>query len=103
MLPEILLQIGIPLIYLFAGIGGGVVNAYLFNRTTIRTISGAIVVGGLSGAYLTDLMVALVNLTAFKGAPAAFVVGFSGGALCKLVAAGVAKAVPGAFKQGDSQ
>lgn len=71
---------------LLGGFAGGVVNAFVFTRTSPGTAVGSMVVGALTAAYLTD---AAVALTGVSQKPASFIVGLGGMAICQGIVAAI--------------
>lgn len=65
---------------LLGGFAGGVVNAFVFTRTSPWTAVGSMVVGALTAAYLTDVA---VHVTGVSQKPASFIVGLGGMAICQ--------------------
>jgi hypothetical protein len=73
-------QLGFHAQDLVAGFSGGMVNAFVFKKSSPWAIIGSIVVGGFAANYLT------APISSFLGTSpgtSAFIVGLSGMAICQ--------------------
>lgn len=71
---------GIKLPDLVAGFAGGIVNSFVFNRTTPVAIVGSMVVGALTANYLGE---PATRITGTSSGATAFIVGLAGMAICQ--------------------
>jgi len=78
--PGLLVQIGVRLQDLIAGLMGGVVNAFVFSRSDPWSIIGSMVVGALTANYLSDPIGRMIGTS---GGATAFIVGLAGMAICQ--------------------
>ena len=85
---EIFIEIGIKTQDVVAGLAGGVVNAFVFQRSNPAAIVGSVVVGSLTAAYLTEPASKFFGTT---GGATAFLVGLCAMAICQAVVAAAAK------------
>lgn len=79
-LTDQLLELGIKVPDLVAGLLGGVVNAFVFRRADPWSVIGSVVVGALTANYLGEPIARFLGVGA--GA-AAFITGLAGMALCQ--------------------
>jgi hypothetical protein len=75
-------DIGIRVPDLLAGLAGGVVNAFVFQRSSPWAIVGSVVVGALTANYLGEPAARMIG-GGISGGAAAFIVGLGGMALCQ--------------------
>lgn len=85
-------NIGLQVEDLVAGFSGGVVNAFVFKRSSPWAIVGSVVVGALTANYLGALVGRSLGLS---GGAASFVVGLAGMALCQGLVEAASKWRPG--------
>ena len=78
--PNWLTDLGIRIPDLFAGLAGGIVNAFVFKRSDPWSIIGSVVVGALTANYLS---VPIGTYTGTTGGAASFIVGLAGMAICQ--------------------
>ena len=78
--PWLLSELGIKLQDIVAGFAGGIVNAFMFQRSDPWSVIGSVVVGSLTAAYLTDYVARFLGTT---GQAVPFIVGLTGMALCQ--------------------
>lgn len=83
-----LIDLGVKTQDLVAGLAGGIVNAFVFQRGSPVAIVGSVVVGALTAAYLTD---PAAKLTGTTGGATAFIVGLAAMAICQGILSRVAK------------
>lgn len=74
--------VGIRISDLVAGFGGGVVNAFFFQRTSPGTALASVIGGAITANFLTGMV---VDITSQRLAPgvAGFVVGMTAMAICQ--------------------
>ena len=94
---DILAEIGIRAQDIVAGLAGGVVNAFVFQRSNPAAIVGSVVVGSLTAAYLTEPASRFFGTT---GGATAFLVGLCAMAICQAVVAAASKWRPGGGSGG---
>lgn len=85
---DYLIEFGVKTQDLVAGLAGGVVNAFVFQRSTPMAIIGSVIVGALTAAYLTD---PAAKLTGTTGGATAFIVGLGAMAICQGILARLSK------------
>jgi hypothetical protein len=78
--PGFLVQIGVKMPDLVAGLAGGVVNAFVFKRSDPVSIIGSMVVGSLTANYLSE---PIGHYIGTSGGAGAFIVGLAGMAICQ--------------------
>lgn len=78
--PGLLVQFGVKLPDLVAGLAGGVVNAFVFKRSDPGSIIGSMVVGALTANYLSE---PINHYVGTSGGAGAFIVGLAGMAICQ--------------------
>ena len=78
--PGFLIQFGIKMPDLIAGLAGGVVNAFVFKRSDPASIIGSMVVGSLTANYLSE---PITRYLGTSGGAGAFIVGLAGMAICQ--------------------
>lgn len=84
---------------LMAGTLGGVCNVYLLRRQGVFAISGAVVVGAITGGYSGTWVAGFSHI---PNTLCALVIGFSGGAFLKIMGAQLMKRIPGGINgNGD--
>ena len=86
--PDILVSIGIKLQDLVAGLAGGIVNAFVFQRSNPVAIVGSVIVGALTASYLTE---PAGRITGTSGGATAFIVGLGAMAICQAILGAIAK------------
>ncbi len=91
--PEILSTFGIKVSDLVGGLAGGIVNAFVFQKTSPLAVLGSVVVGCLTAAYLSEPASHYIGTS---GGATAFLVGLCAMAICQAVVAAVQKWKPGA-------
>lgn len=96
--PDLLVAIGIRTQDLVAGLAGGVVNAFVFQRSNPVAIVGSVIVGALTAAYLTE---PAARFTGTTGGATAFIVGLGAMAICQAIVGQIARWKPGGTK-GDT-
>lgn len=89
---DAMLELGIRLNDLIAGLAGGVVNAVVFRRAAPAAIVGSVVVGALTANYLGEPAAKAMGLSA--GA-ASFIVGLAGMAICQAIVEAARRWKPG--------
>lgn len=77
---EYLTELGIRLPDIIAGLGGGVVNAVVFKKTSPSGFIGSVVVGSITANYLGPTAMNYLNLS--QGT-ASFFVGLTGMVICQ--------------------
>lgn len=92
-----LLAIGIRAQDLIAGMAGGIVNAFVFQRSNPVAIIGSVVVGALTAAYLTE---PATKLTGTTGGATGFIVGMGAMAICQGIMSQIAKWRPADTNRG---
>ena len=97
--PDLLATLGIKTSDLIAGLAGGIVNAFVFQRSNPVTIVGSVIVGALTAAYLTE---PAGRITGTTGGATAFIVGLGAMAICQGIIAQISKYKPGANPKGGS-
>lgn len=85
---DYLIEFGVKTQDLVAGLAGGVVNAFVFQRSNPVAIVGSVIVGALTAAYLTE---PAAKLTGTTGGATAFIVGLGAMAICQGIVANIAK------------
>lgn len=95
--PEFFASVGWKPQDLLAGLAGGIVNAFVFQRSSPVAVIGSIVVGALTANYLSE---AASKYTGTSAGASAFIVGLCGMAVCQGIAEMVAKWRPGTPKGG---
>lgn len=78
--PGLLIQLGVKMPDLIAGLAGGVVNAFVFKRSDPVSIIGSMVVGSLTANYLSE---SIGHYIGTSGGAGAFIVGLAGMAICQ--------------------
>lgn len=86
-----LIDIGVKTQDLIAGLAGGVVNAFVFQRSNPLAIVGSVVVGALTAAYLTE---PAAKVTGTTGGATAFIVGLGAMAICQAIIGGISRWKP---------
>ena len=86
--PDFLIDLGIKTQDLVAGIAGGIVNAFIFQRSNPVAIIGSVVVGALTAAYLTE---PAARFTGTTGGATAFIVGLGAMAICQAIVGQITK------------
>ena len=89
--PDFFVSMGIKTSDLIAGLAGGVVNAFVFQRSNPVAIVGSVVVGALTAAYLTE---PASRFTGTTGGATAFIVGLGAMAICQAIIGQIAKWKP---------
>lgn len=89
--PDLFVSIGIKMQDLIAGLAGGVVNAFVFQRSNPVAIVGSVIVGALTAAYLTE---PAGRITGTSGGATAFIVGLGAMAICQGIMGQIAKWKP---------
>lgn len=89
--PDSLLSVGIKLQDILAGLAGGVVNAFIFQRSNPVAIIGSVVVGALTANYLSEPAAKFIGTS---GGAAAFIVGLCAMAVCQALVAAAQKWTP---------
>lgn len=77
---DLLLWLGIKMPDLVAGFAGGVVNAFVFSRSSPMAVAGSVVVGGLTANYLGE---AATHYLPISVGAASFIMGLGGMAFCQ--------------------
>lgn len=77
---QALLDVGIKLPEILAGMGGGIVNSFVFKRSTPVSIIGSVVVGAITANYLGEHLAKIVGTSITTGA---FLTGLAGMAICQ--------------------
>jgi len=96
--PDILTAIGLRAQDLVGGLAGGVVNAFVFQRTSPLAALSSVVVGCLTAAYLTEPAGRYIGTT---GGATSFLVGLCAMAICQAVVSAVGKWKPGVGNAPD--
>lgn len=78
--PGFLVQLGVKMPDLIAGLAGGVVNSFVFKRADPWSIIGSMVVGALTANYLSESVNHYLGTSTGAGA---FIVGLAGMAICQ--------------------
>ena len=86
--PDLFVSIGVKSQDVYAGLAGGIVNAFIFQRGNPMSILGSVVVGALTAAYLTE---PAAKITGTSGGAPAFIVGLGAMAICQVVINRIAK------------
>lgn len=83
--PSWAIQIGVKAPDLLAGFAGGIVNAFVWKRSSLVAIAGSVIVGTLSANYLAETFKSYLAVVHFETSQstAAFIVGLSGMAICQ--------------------
>jgi hypothetical protein len=89
--PDLFVSIGIKTQDLVAGLAGGIVNAFVFQRSNPLAIVGSVVVGALTASYLTE---PAGHITGTTGGATAFIVGLGAMAICQGILSWIAKWKP---------
>jgi hypothetical protein len=89
--PDLFVSIGIKMQDLVAGLAGGVVNAFVFQRSNPVAIVGSVIVGALTAAYLTE---PAGKITGTSGGATAFIVGLGAMAICQAILGAISKWKP---------
>ena len=95
-----LIDLGIRTPDLVAGLAGGVVNAFVFQRSNPAAIIGSVIVGALTAAYLTE---PAAKITGTTGGATAFIVGLAAMAICQGIVAQVTKRLRGASEMDSDE
>lgn len=95
--PDLFVAIGIKSQDLVAGLAGGVVNAFVFQRSNPVAIVGSVIVGALTAAYLTE---PAGRITGTTGGATAFIVGLGAMAICQGIVGAITKWRPAAIPKG---
>ncbi len=77
-----LLELGIRINDLIAGLAGGVVNAVVFKRAGPAAIVGSVLVGALTANYLGEPASKIVGLSTGAGS---FITGLAAMAICQAI------------------
>ncbi len=89
--PDILVSVGIKTQDILAGLAGGVVNAFVFQRSNPTAIIGSVVVGAFTANYLAD---SAAHMLGTSGGASAFIVGLCAMAICQALVAAAGKWMP---------
>lgn len=95
---DLMLDLGIKTQDVVAGLAGGVVNAFVFQRSNPVAIFGSVIVGALTAAYLTD---PAAKFTGTNGGATAFIVGLGAMAICQGIVGQITKWKTGGSKGGE--
>jgi len=95
---DFMVEIGVRTQDLVAGLAGGIVNAFVFKRSTPVAIVGSVLVGALTAAYLTE---PAGKLTGTSGGATAFIVGLGAMAICQSIVSQLSKWKPQGPKDGS--
>lgn len=82
MMKDLLAELGVRLPDLVAGFAGGVVNAFVFKRSTPVAVIGSVVVGALTASYLGEPTAKILSISI---GTACFLVGVGGMALVQAI------------------
>lgn len=85
---DLLVDLGVKTQDLVAGLAGGVVNAFVFQRSNPVAIFGSVIVSALTAAYLTE---PAAKFTGTNGGATAFIVGLGAMAICQGIVAQITK------------
>lgn len=85
------LELGIKIPDIIAGFAGGVVNAFVFKRSSSTAIISSVIVGAFTANYLGAAVAQAVNLSTGVGS---FLVGVGGMAFVQGVVAGISRWQP---------
>ena len=96
--PDFFTSLGVRTQDLVAGLSGGIVNAFVFQRSNPVAIVGSVVVGSLTAAYLTDTA---AKVTGTNGGATAFIVGLGAMAICQGIVGQIGKWKVGATPRGN--
>lgn len=77
---DFLIELGIKVPDMLAGLCGGIVNAFVFKRATPMAIIGSVVVGALTANYLGEHITKVIGTSTGAGA---FLTGLAGMAICQ--------------------
>ena len=88
---DLLIELGIKTQDVVAGLAGGIVNAFVFQRSSPMAIVGSVVVGALTAAYLSETAGRWFGTS---GGATAFLVGLTAMAICQAIVAAVARWKP---------
>lgn len=97
--PDLLVDLGIKTSDLVAGLAGGVVNAFVFQRSNPLAIVGSVVVGALTAAYLAE---PAGRFTGTTGGATAFIVGLGAMAICQGIVGQISKWKPAGGAKGGT-
>lgn len=89
--PDILVSVGIRAQDILAGLAGGVVNAFVFQRSNPGAIIGSVIVGALTANYLADPAAKMLGTS---GGASAFIVGLCAMAICQALVVAAGKWMP---------
>ena len=89
--PDMLVSVGIKAQDILAGLAGGVVNAFVFQRSSPVAIIGSVIVGALTANYLAE---AAAKTLGTSGGASAFIVGLCAMAICQALVAAAGKWMP---------
>lgn len=89
--PDILVSVGIRAQDIIAGLAGGVVNAFVFQRSNPAAIIGSVIVGALTANYLADPAAKMLGTS---GGASAFIVGLCAMAICQALVVAAGKWMP---------
>ena len=90
--PDFLVSLGLKTSDLFGGLAGGVVNAFIFQKTNPYAAASSVVVGTLTAAYLSDTAARYMGTV---GGATAFLVGLGAMAICQGVVSAIQRWKPG--------
>lgn len=89
--PDILVSVGIKAQDILAGLAGGVVNAFVFQRSSPVAIIGSVIVGALTANYLAE---SAAKTLGTSGGASAFIVGLCAMAICQALVVAAGKWMP---------
>lgn len=89
--PDIFVALGIRVQDALAGLAGGIVNAFVFQRSNPVAIIGSVLVGGFTANYLAETATKYLGTSSGAGA---FIVGLCAMAVCQSLVAAAAKWSP---------
>lgn len=98
--PSWAIQIGVKAPDLLAGFAGGIVNAFVWKRSSLIAIAGSIIVGTLTANYLAETF---SHYLGTSQSTSAFIVGLSGMAICQGIAQAAASWRPFPTNGKDSR
>lgn len=86
--PDLLVALGIRAQDALAGLAGGIVNAFVFQRSNPVAIIGSVIVGALTANYLAEPATKYLGTSSSAGA---FIVGLCAMAVCQSLVAAATK------------
>lgn len=89
--PDMLVSVGIKAQDILAGLAGGVVNAFVFQRSNPTAIIGSVIVGALTANYLAEPAAKMLGTS---GGASAFIVGLCAMAICQALVVAAGKWMP---------